>query len=118
MNISGNIRIQENLTAQVQEHGKSLSAPAVNFQEILENKIIFSKHANTRLNSRDIRLSPEQLTRVETGIVKAKQKGISESLVLIDGLAFVVNIKNRLVITAMEQSGENVFTNIDGAVIV
>ena len=116
MQIVNNLRVAENLINRVPEQKKNAQAP--NFQEILENKLIFSKHANVRLSSRDINLSPEQLTRVETGVTRAKQKGISESLVLIDNLALVVNIKNKLVITAMERDGENVFTNIDGAVIV
>ena len=89
-----------------------------NFHEILENKLIFSKHANTRLSSRDLNLSSEQMKRVETGVFKAWQKGVNDSLVIVDGLALVVSVKNRTVITAMETDNENVFTNIDGAVIV
>ena len=108
--------ISENLISSVQEY--SINTQAANFKEILENKIIFSKHANTRLSSREINLSPEQIMRVESGITKARQKGINDSLVLMDNLAFVINIKNRLVITAMERTDENIFTNIDGAVIV
>jgi len=114
--INNNIRVSENYISPAQEHVKPAAAP--NFQEILENKIIFSKHANMRLSSRDINLSPEQIERVETGVTKARQKGISESLVLVDNLALVVSIKNKFVITAMENDGENIFTNIDGAVIV
>ena len=108
--------ISENVKPPAQDLGQT--QPAANFKEILENKIIFSKHANTRLNSRDLNLSPEQLERVEGGITKAWSKGINESLVLVDDIALVVNVKNKLVITAMGSSGENIFTNIDGAVIV
>ena len=51
---------------------------------------------------------------------KAGEKGIRESLVLVDQLAFIVNVKNNTVITAMDQTetDENIFTNIDGAVIM
>ena len=51
---------------------------------------------------------------------EADEKGIRESLVIMDNLSFIVNIKNRTVITAMDQSEneENVYTNIDGAVII
>ena len=94
------------------------SSSVNSFQEILENKILFSKHANMRLSSRDINLSSEQLKRVEDGVLKADRKGINESLVLVDDVALVVNIKNRMVITAMGGDNENIFTNIDGAVIV
>lgn len=82
----------------------------------------FSKHANMRLSSRDIKLSNEQLQRIESGVDSAKAKGIKDSLVLVDDVALVVNIRSKTVITAMcsgnERSSENVFTNIDGAVIV
>ena len=96
------------------------------FQSILqekinkENKIIFSKHANLRLANRNINLSNNQIQRLEQGIEKAKEKGIKESLVLMDNIAFVVNIKNNTVITAMEQQSneDSIFTNIDGAVII
>ena len=50
----------------------------------------------------------------------AAQKGIQESLVVVDELAFIVNIPNKTVITAMDRSdtADNVFTNIDGAVFM
>jgi len=79
----------------------------------------FSKHATNRLNDRNIELSTNQLDRLNSGTKQASQKGINESLVLVDDMAFIVNIKNNTVITAMDKnsSDENVFTNIDGAVI-
>jgi len=97
------------------------------FAEILEQKqltedsaVKFSKHAAGRLNDRNIELSDNQLDRLNAGMQKASAKGINESLVLMDQLAFIVNVKNNTVITAMDQTEaeENVFTNIDGAVIV
>ncbi len=79
----------------------------------------FSKHATGRLSDRNIELSGEQLERLTQGTQKAGEKGIQESLVLVDQLAFIVNIPNGTVITAMDATDttENVFTNIDGAVI-
>jgi len=79
----------------------------------------FSKHAATRLNSREVDLTPEQLKRVEDGVTQALTKGVSDSLVIIDGYALVVNTKSKTVITAMQSSQNGgVFTNINGAVIV
>lgn len=54
------------------------------------------------------------------GAAKAGEKGINESLVIVDSLAFIVNVPNQTVITAMDQTetSANVFTNIDGAVIM
>lgn len=95
----------------------------VSFQDVLngkvEQEVRFSKHANQRLSNRNIELSEEQLSRLNAGIGQARTKQIQESLVMLDNLAFIVNVKNNTVVTAMEQGEENqVFTNIDGAVIV
>ena len=73
-----------------------------------------------RLENRNINLSEEQSMRLENGVQKASEKGIKESLVIVDSLAFIVNVPNKTVVTAMDQeeSGDNIFTNIDGAVII
>ena len=101
------------------------------FRDILEAKtagegvlqsgeLKFSKHAVNRLADRQITLSPSQMERLSNGAKKAGEKGIQDSLVLMDQLAFIVNVPNQTVITAMDQTEtyENVFTNIDGAVII
>ena len=88
------------------------------FSGSLERQIQFSKHANMRLNARNITLTGDQINRVEIGIVRANEKGIRDSLVLVDDVALVVNVKSRMVITAINQENEAVFSNIDGAVIV
>ncbi|MCL2840811.1 MAG: flagellar protein [Defluviitaleaceae bacterium] len=95
---------------------------SVSFRDILDSKIEtplqFSKHAALRLNDRNISLTGEQIDRVSEGIGKAGEKGIRDSLVLVDDVALVVNVKSRTVITALNQAVDNVFSNIDGAVIV
>ncbi len=97
---------------------------ADSFQQILAGKqeeaqgLRFSKHANSRLESRNIVLEETQVERLTEGVSRARDKGINESLVMVDDLAFIVNIKNNTVVTALEQQEKNsVFTNIDGAVI-
>lgn len=106
----------------------SYSESGISFEEILRQKqdvaggseLKFSKHASMRLNDRNINLSQEQNARLENGVLKASEKGINESLVILDSLAFIVNVPNRTVVTAIDQteSTDNIFTNIDGAVIV
>ena len=101
---------------------------SVSFEDILRQKqttaesqeLRFSKHAQGRLNDRHITLSDEQNERLESGVLKASEKGIRESLVILDSLAFIVNVPSKTVVTAMDQSESesNIFTNIDGAVIV
>ncbi len=101
--------------------------PQTSFQDILNktlqessHEVHFSKHASQRLRQRDIELTPEQNDRLASGVEKAGKKGIKDSLVLMDSLAFIVNVPSNTVITAMdsEESKEKAFTNIDGAVIV
>ena len=95
----------------------------ITFEEVLRQKqfeakpLKFSKHAAMRLESRNINLSSEQSERLSEGVQKAGEKGIRESLLMVDDMAFIVNIKNNTVVTALGDSSEAVFTNIDGAVI-
>lgn len=114
---------------QPKEVNKKQDNLGVSFEDILKQQIgaseksqelKFSKHATQRLDQRDIALSAEQSHRLEVGVQKASEKGIKESLVIVDSLAFIVNVPNQTVVTAMDQaeSMNNVFTNIDGAVII
>jgi flagellar operon protein len=79
----------------------------------------FSKHALARVERRGIALDPSTLGRLSQGVQRAASKGSRDSLVLVDGTAFVVSVSNRTVITAVgsEHMKDNVFTNIDSAVI-
>lgn len=94
------------------------------FAKILEDQskkknteLKFSRHASERLASRNIDLTGEQRLRLENAVLRAGAKGIQESLVMVDDMAFIVNIPNHTVITAVNNMEEAVFTNIDGAVI-
>lgn len=101
---------------------------SVSFLDVLKDKqtdksdseLKFSKHAVDRLHDRHIELTTEQVERLENGTKKANEKGIRESLMLMDELAFIISVKNNTVITAMDKSETegNIFTNIDGAVII
>ena len=79
----------------------------------------FSAHAQTRLQSRQIPWGQPQMERLEGAVQRAAGKGAKESLVLLDQTALVVSVPNRTVITVcdQEQLKQNVFTNIDSAVI-
>ncbi|WP_309121283.1 TIGR02530 family flagellar biosynthesis protein [Paenibacillus sp.] len=97
----------------------SSNGPA--FQDVLDGHIVkFSHHAEQRLAQRGIRLEPEQLHRLGGAIDKAASKGAKDSLVLFQDLAFIVNVKNRTVVTAMDGASMNdhVFTQIDSTILV
>lgn len=80
----------------------------------------FSQHAKDRLRDRGIQLNESHLAKLEGAVFKAAGKGAKESLILMDNMAFVVSIVNRKVITAVDQGQlkDNVFTNIDSAILV
>jgi flagellar operon protein len=121
--ISNNINIRETKVVEKPETRVS-QGTANSFNKVLSDAIAgqepvqFSRHAHNRLNNRKITLTSEQLNRVESGLNAANAKGIRDSLVLVDNVALVVNVKSKTVITALERGQENVFSNIDGAVIV
>jgi len=100
------------------------SGTANDFGAILKDKITeneglkFSKHAEQRLQSRNIKLTEVQKEKMNEAVNKASMKGVKDSLVIVDNMAFVVNVKSKTVITAVNNSElkDNVFTNIDGAV--
>jgi flagellar operon protein len=79
----------------------------------------WSAHAKERLTQRRIAITPDDLQRLEGAVAKAADKGSRESLVLMDDMAFVVSVKNRVVITAVDRTGmkDQVFSNIDSAVL-
>lgn len=132
-------RIQGQFTSIEQISDQYLSKKGINntsqssdisFEDVLKKQLFglepdttssvkFSKHAENRLSERNITLTEEQTVRLEDGVDQASEKGIKDSLVLVDSLAFIVNVPNRTVVTAMDQreTESNIFTNIDGAVI-
>lgn len=104
---------------------KIATKPDMDFKELLEAakgglNVSLSKHAQTRMRSRNIMLDNGQVERLNLAVERARQKGIRDTLVLMDDKAFVINVKNTTLITAAkgEALKERVFTNIDGAVIV
>lgn len=95
------------------------SGGGVDFEAVLSDRLKLSAHAKTRLQSRDLQLDGAAWNRVMDGVDKAALKGARETLVMVDDVALVVSVKNRTVITAVDKDRlkENVFTNIDSAVI-
>ena len=116
---TGNKQSIERLSFQDILQQKSKISVEGNLSEVVSGELKFSKHALNRLNDRNIQLNTEQLDRLNDGAKKAGEKGIRDSLVIVDQLAFIVNVPNRTVVTAMDSTAtdENIFTNINGAVI-
>ncbi len=99
--------------------------PQKSFNEILDkiqnnDQVKFSKHAIQRLESRNIKLEDSDIEKLNNAVNKAESKGVKDALIIMGDKAFVASIKNRTIITAAaeDQLKENVFTKIDGAVII
>lgn len=109
-----------------QSRGKKSDAPsagkeAVSFKEVLKNtySLRFSGHALERLQSRSIPMDENDMMRLQEAVDRAEQKGGRDSLVLDGKQAFLVNIPNKTVVTAVDvgELREKVFTNIDSTVL-
>lgn len=92
------------------------------FQEALQRAVTgvqLSTHAQKRVERRDLDLDPARLQRLDTAITRAAAKGSRSSVVMLDDLAVVVDVRQRTVVTALnaQQGKERVFTNIDSVVI-
>ena len=83
-------------------------------------QVAFSKHAMERAEERGIEVTPNLLNRLTDSVERAEAKGATNILALDQSLAFIINVPNGRVITTMSQDEmkENIFTNIDGAVIL
>lgn len=100
--------------------------PGESFDQILQKKIesagkiTFSKHAMLRMSERKITLTDNHLDRLNEAVRRAGQKGVKDTLVLMDKMAFIVSVNSCTVVTALDGNDieGNVFTQIDGAVII
>jgi flagellar operon protein len=116
---------RQRLKQQPQIQRKPDGKPSA-FDQVLNQKlpasdgIKFSQHAQDRLRSRGITINEAEMGLLNTAVNNVAQKGGKESLIMMGDAAFVVSVKNRIVVTAMDRSQMqgNVFTNIDSAVVI
>lgn len=115
-------RIQSSCTSETKASTKNNDGGT--FREILNQQlgkeISFSKHANQRTEQRNIRISENDLTRLDDACNQAKQKGIRDALIVMNDSAFIVNAPNKVVVTVVDKNEmkNNLFTNIDGAIFL
>jgi len=84
------------------------------------NPLRFSKHAEERIDQRGIEISDSLLDSLKGAVEKARAKGAKDVVIIDSKGAFIVNIPNNIVVTTISESElrENIFTNIDSAVII
>lgn len=105
-------------------------APAGEFGQLLQERlnqteqttqdVTFSKHAKHRAEERGIEITQSLIDQLKGGMIRAQAKGATNVIAMDSEKAFIINVPNAKVITAITQDemGESVFTNIDGAVFL
>jgi flagellar operon protein len=83
-------------------------------------KLVVSKHAQERLEQRNIQISNEDWKKIEEKVSEAGKLGVRDSLVLLPDAALIISAKNKTVITALnrEEAVSQIFTNINGTIIL
>ncbi|WP_212134550.1 TIGR02530 family flagellar biosynthesis protein [Metabacillus litoralis] len=94
------------------------------FKEVLSElqnpTLKISKHAQERIQQRDIHISDNDWNLIEEKVQEASYKGVTDSLVILQDAALIVSAKNKTVVTAMniEEAKAQIFTNINGTIIM
>lgn len=111
----------------LREHKVVSAEPAKqDFSAILNEKLEkskslqFSKHSKERIQQRGIAMTDALIEQMNTAADSAREKGAKDVVMIGSDAAFIVNLSNNVVITAMNENEmkNNIFTNIDGAVLL
>ncbi len=83
-----------------------------------DNKLNISAHAQQRMRERNIKLEESDMNVLKDAISDLEKRGARESLMLYKDMAFIASIRNRTIITTMNNNEMNIVTNIDSTIIV
>jgi flagellar operon protein len=103
---------------------KQVQSTNVDFQRILQesidkkDNIRISAHAEQRMAERNIKLQQSDIERLKDAMNDLEKKGARESLMLYKDMAFIASVRNRTIITTMQNNDMEIVTNIDSAIIV
>ncbi|MGQ9473269.1 MAG: TIGR02530 family flagellar biosynthesis protein [Candidatus Caldatribacteriaceae bacterium] len=113
--------IQSEVLTPLQKSRLGERKPEISFEKVLqEEELTFSLHAQKRIQERSLSVDQEVLESLEESVRTLEKKGARNSLVVVGGTAFLVNVPHRVVVTCFdkEMGKGNVFTNIDSAIIL
>ncbi len=109
----------------IQPTKSSRQTPAASFIEHMQQaaaaeELKISKHATERIQERNITISDDEWQVVTNKVFEARDKGVTQPLVLMEQAALIVSAKNATVITAMDrtEAKSQLFTNIDGTIVL
>jgi len=83
-----------------------------------EQPLKISKHAQKRLDERNIHINETEWTNIQAKMIEAKNKGITDSAIVLKDAILVASTKNNTIVTAMARGEEQVITNINGTIIL
>ena len=107
-------------TAKKQIQSTDVKSFSDHLKVATSDQLKISKHASERMQEREIEISDSDWQEVNHRIIEAQQKGIKQPLVLLDNAALIVSAKNNTVITVLDrdEAKSQIFTNIDGTIII
>jgi flagellar operon protein len=106
---------------------QKIDRQSLNFQDLFnqelnksKQKLSLSAHAESRLESRNIELDETDMENLNNTVDELDKKGAKSSLIIYKDSLFVTSVPNRTIVTAMDQSEENlkIITNIDSAAVL
>ncbi len=120
------------INSQIGKVGNNLNSPmrriseGADFQKLLDERLQksselqFSKHAQQRVVQRGIEITPTLLNQLGDAVSKARAKGAKDVVIINSTSAFIVNVPSNKVVTTMvgDELKDNIFTNIDSAVLI
>lgn len=96
--------------------------PTKNFNDILNGltELKISKHAKSRMAERNIRIDEQKWQQINDKVLEAKEKGVTDALVVVDNATLIVSAKNNTVVTALnkDDASNKIFTNINGTILI
>ena len=120
---AGALKLQ---SASLQLQKTADATSGVQFADLLQQEaqkaqpVQFSKHAARRVQERGIDMTDNLLNDLNQAVQKARAKGARDVVIIGESGAFIVNVPNNVVVTTMSgtEMKENIFTNIDSAVLM
>ena len=106
---------------------RTFNSQQISFEAVLNQQyneknqaLQLSKHAKERVEERGIDVDTNLMATLNEAAITARLKGAVNTVMIGQDAAFVVNIPNGIIVTAIsaEELKNNVFTNIDSAVLI
>ena len=100
-----------------------LIEPDIDFKEVLDDQLKdlkISGHAAKRLKERNLEMDPLEFLKLKEAVSQLRKKGGNDSLVITGKAAYIIDIKNQTIVTAMDKENmeNNVFTKIDSTMVI